>query len=112
MKENLDCVQRGSGDTGKSWLQTQHAITKHHATEITMECVQQLDQKASDSAVSDAQYITNWLRNDAGFGFAEHHIGNASQYGSPVPRTRLWWTGIRDVAASSQQCAAHLSEML
>lgn len=111
-KANKDCVQKGVGETGKSWAMTREAIMKNNVEEVCQECIVPLLQKTDEKDLSDAQFITEDLIKTCAFGFACHVQLEATDYCSPVPRSRLWWAGIRHVIASNDVCASYFHEML
>ena len=92
--QNKNCVQEERDATGLGWKAVNEAIQKHWPAVLAMECVKQLGQQAGND-ISDAEYIVQCLRSH-GY-WAHSDIIQASEFGAPGPRERLYWGALLDV---------------
>lgn len=87
--ENIDCVQEGKGATGEGFADTLKCIKKHWPLCVTLECVVQLMQKSVHKEESDCEWFSQQM-SDVGYWVVAEAI-EADEFGSPVPRERLYW---------------------
>jgi hypothetical protein len=108
-KQNVNCVQEGKAATGEGFQHLMAACTKHWPELVAIECVSTLAQKC-DSQVSDSEWMLQELRNEGYWAHSE--TLEATEFGSYVPRFRLWWAALLNCSGASDTMTHHFKRIL
>ena len=108
---NKDCVQNESEATGLGFKHLRQTICKHWPRLLGLECVVQLASRSdAPGAISDAQWICQVLSKE---GYWMHTDGlQSTEFGSPHPRERQYWGGLKDVEGSDAEITMFFNKVL
>ena len=88
--KNRGCVQKESESTGESFKSVRSFLAQHLPDAVALENVTGLLADVPDSGKTDAEYICETLRG-IGYGTVVMAVLEASEFGSPAARKRVWW---------------------
>ena len=100
-KENVDCVQNVSAETGKAF-NLSHGVTQRNWPDCeVLECVKNLFEKSEDAQLSDGDWIQA-QKQKAGY-WCWTGVIESEPWGSVVPRSRAWWVCARNLNGAKDE---------
>ena len=101
---NKGCVKRGDEATGECFKQVEDIVHAHWPLQLKLECVKELAEKSEKMPgvedgtcnVSDAEFMVQKLEEVNYWAVVVKM--DALEFGSPVPRIRLWWAALLNIS--------------